>query len=42
MVEEINLAEDRRKKLKKVLKTDPEERTDDDIYLIEALVEVGS
>lgn len=40
MVEEINLAEERRKKLKKILKTDPKERSVDDIRLIEALVEV--
>lgn len=41
MEEEINLAEDRRKKLKKILKTEPEERSDDDIRMIEALVEVS-
>ena len=42
MVEEINLAEDRKKKLRKILKTDPEKRSDGDIKLIEALVEVTS
>ena len=41
MVEEVNLAEDRKKKLRKILKTDPEKRSEDDIKLIEALVEVG-
>ncbi|CDW71126.1 cyclic nucleotide-binding domain containing protein [Stylonychia lemnae] len=41
MVEEINLAEDRKKKLRKILKTSPEKRCDDDIKLIEALVEVN-
>jgi len=41
MVEEINLAEDRKKKLRKILKTSPEKRSDDDIKLIEALVEVN-
>lgn len=40
MVEEINLAEDRKKKLRKILKTDPEARSDDDIRMIENLVEV--
>ena len=41
MVEEVNLAEDRKKKLRKILKTDPEKRSEEDIKLIEALVEVG-
>ena len=41
MVEEINLAEDRKKKLKKILKTDYEQRSDDDIRMIENLVEVS-
>lgn len=40
MVEEINLAVDRKKKLKKILKTEPDQRTDDDIRMIENLVEV--
>ncbi len=41
MVEEFNLAEDRKKILKKILKTDPDQRSEDDIKLIEALVEVN-
>lgn len=41
MVEGINLAEDRKKKLRKILKTDPEQRSDDDIRMIENLVEVS-
>lgn len=40
MVEEINLAVDRKKKLKKILRTDPELRSEDDIKMIENLVEV--
>lgn len=40
MVEEINLAEDRKKKLRKILKTAPDKRSEEDIKLIEALVEV--
>ena len=42
MVEEVNLAEDRKKKLRKILKTAPAERSDEDIKLIEALVEVST
>jgi len=42
MVEEVNLAEDRKKKLCKILKTTASERLDEDIKLIEALVEVNS
>lgn len=40
MVEEINFADERKKKLKKILKTEPDERSEDDIKLIEDLVEV--
>ena len=40
MVEEINLAEDRKRKLKKILRADPDSRSDDDIRMVENLVEV--
>jgi hypothetical protein len=41
MVEEINLAVDKKKKLKKILKAEPDLRTEDDIRMIENLVEVN-
>jgi hypothetical protein len=40
MVEEINFADERKKKLKKILKTEPHHRNEEDIKLIEDLVEV--